>query len=449
MPPDNIPLEQIEYRLFLVRSGSHAISVAREDGAMRLPRITILRWTRPAERLQQVIESAWRLHVIILDVIFQQDGLGPSAVVEILSPESLDGWAEVGLNEIAEVEMTRGEREIVKSILAGDKSAHCPFSRLGWIEEAMEWMRAEAGHSAAFTGEIRQYNASASFALIRFTKQDGPAWWLKATGDPNVHEFRVTKMLAELCPELLPRRIAGREDWNAWLMEDGGYPLDAWSLPALEQIVLSMATLQIRTVERGNAFLAAGAFDQRIATLRAHLEELFDYLDGAMAKQTSTKVPQIEKRRLREMASVLQDACCHMEELEIPDTLIHNDINSGNILFQGTQCVFIDWCEVGVGNPFFSFQYLSKLQPGGDDSWTSRLREVYRRSWRELLTESQIERAFALTPLLAIFSYLFGRGDWLHSAQREDPYVESHARSLARHMDRAALAPELMEALCR
>src|ERR1039457_4601340 len=139
MHPDNIPIEQIEYRLFLVRSGSHTISAAREDGAMRLPRITILRWTRPAEQLQQVIESAWRLHVIILDVIFQQDGLGPSAVVEILSPESLDGWAEVGLNEIAEVEMTRGERETVKSILAGDKSAHCPFSRLGWIEEAMEW----------------------------------------------------------------------------------------------------------------------------------------------------------------------------------------------------------------------------------------------------------------------------------------------------------------------
>jgi len=449
MPPDDIPLEQIEYRLFLVRFGSHAISVERYEGTRRLPRITIPRWTRPAEQLQQTIESAWHLHVIILNTIFQQDGFGPSAVVEILSPESLDGWAEVGINEIAEGEMTRGEQEAVTSILAGEKNAHGPFSRLGWIGEAMEWMRAEAGHSAAFTGEIRQYNASASFALIRLTKQDGPAWWLKATGDPNVHEFRVTKILAELCPEFLPRRIAEREDWNAWLMEDAGHPLDSWNLPALEQAVLSMATLQKRTVGWGNAFLAAGAFDQRISTLRAHLGELLDYLYGAMAKQTSTKVPQIEKRRLWEMASVLQDACCRMEELEIPDTLIHNDINSGNILFQGTQCVFIDWCEVGVGNPFFSFQYLSNLQPGGNDNWTPRLREVYRRSWRGLLTESQIERAFALTPLLAIFSYLFGRGDWLHSAQRDDPCVESHARSLARHMDRAALAPELMETLCR
>ena len=137
MPPDNIPLEQIEYRLFLVRSGSHAISVAREDGAMRLPRITILRWTRPAEQLQQVIDPLADLHVIILDVIFQQDGLGPSAVVEILSPESLDGWAEVGLNEIAEVEMTR-ESERQSSPFLQETRVFIVRSR-AWVGSKKQW----------------------------------------------------------------------------------------------------------------------------------------------------------------------------------------------------------------------------------------------------------------------------------------------------------------------
>jgi aminoglycoside phosphotransferase (APT) family kinase protein len=168
-----------------------------------------------------------------------------------------------------------------------------------------------------------------------------------------------------------------------------------------------------------------------------------------MAKQRSTKVPRISKTRLREIEAILQDACVCMEELEIPDTVVHNDINAGNILFRGTRCVFTDWCEVGVGNPFFTFELLSKLRPMGEELWTPKLREAFRQSWLCCLNESQIERAFALSPLLAILSYLYGRGTWLHSVQRHDPGMESHARSLARHMDRAAQAPELMEATCR
>jgi len=51
-------------------------------------------------------------------------------------------------------------------------------------------------------------------------------------------------------------------------------------------------------------------------------------------------------------------------------------------------------------------------------------------------------------PILAAASTLYGRGDWLHSPRRNDPRRQSYARSLARHMDRAAREPRLLEALC-
>jgi hypothetical protein len=148
------------------------------------------------------------------------------------------------------------------------------------------------------------------------------------------------------------------------------------------------------------------------------------------------------------MASILQDACFRMEALKIPDTLVHNDMNSGNILFRGTHCVFTDWCEIGVGNPFFTLQYLCLLQPRGEHDWTPRLRELYRQCWLDLLSASQIEKGLELLPLLAILSYLYGRGSWLHSERRNDPHVESYARSLARHRDRAAQNPRLLEVQC-
>ena len=448
MPLDETALVENEYRLVLIESRSHAVLAENTGEVLRLPRITIPRWTRPAEELQQAIESSWGIRSIILNILPGEMGSTSCAVVEVLSSESQTSLAIADLDEIAEEEMTSEERAMVKVILAGDTCPHGPFSRLGWIRDAMEWICAEVGREIAFTGEVCQYNASARFALLRFATQVGPFYWLKATGVPNAHEFGITRLVSELCPEFLPHRIAEREDWNAWLMEDAGQPVDVWNLPALQHAVSSMAELQKRTVGRTRTFLDAGAFDQRLLVLRTHLAELVEYLEEAMMKQSSTKVPRIEKRRLWQLAGIVQDACFRMEALETPETLVHNDMNSGNILFQGTHCVFTDWCETGVGCPFLTFQYLCLLRPRCEEGWVPKLREVYMRCWLDRLSPVQIDRAFALMPLLAIFSYLYGRGTWLHSARRNDPRVEGYARSLARHMDRAAQDPRLLEVLC-
>lgn len=449
MSPHDTALEQNEYRIVLAQSRSNAIWAKRNDNTPSLPRISIPRWTRQVEELQRAVEETWHLNAIVLDVLTGGDDVCPCAVVQILSQELPDGLVAVSMDELREGEFQGRDRAMIEAIVAGDTRISGPLSCLDWVEEAMEWMRTEIGHDVNFTGALRQYNAGGGFALIRFGTRNGPAYWLKATGDPNRHEFHITEKLAELCPEFMPRRVAARADWNAWLMEDAGCPLDSWTLTALEQAVYSMAMLQQRTIGRSNAFLAAGAFDQRLWVLRAHLAELFEYLDEAMAKQTSTRVQPIEKRRLWEMARILEDACFRMEALGIPDTIVHNDINSGNILFNGSHCVFTDWCEAGVGNSFLTFQHLCLLQPGGgEEDWNPRLRKIYAQCWLDRLSPHQIGRALMLAPLLAVLSYLYGRGAWLRSSQRNEPHVESYARALARHMDRAAQSPQLREALC-
>jgi len=309
MPPHDTALEQNEYRVVLVRSGSNAIWTKRNDNTPRLPRISIPRWTRQVEELQRAVEETWHSSAIVLDALAGGEDVCPCAVVQILSQESPDGLVAVSMDELREGELQGQDRAMIEAMVAGDTRICGPLAYMNWIVAAMEWMRAEVGHDVDFTGSLHQYNAGGGFALIRFGTRNGPAYWLKATGDPNRHEFHVTEKLAELCPEFMPRRVAARTDWNAWLMEDAGCPLDSWTLPALEQAVYSMAMLQQMTIGRSNPLLTAGAFDQRLCVLRAHLAELFDYLDEAMAKQTSTRVQPIEKRRLWQMASILQDTC--------------------------------------------------------------------------------------------------------------------------------------------
>jgi hypothetical protein len=223
-------------------------------------------------------------------------------------------------------------------------------------------------------------------------------------------------------------------------MEDAGRPMEGRAgLPVLELAVTALASLQKVCLARRTDLLDAGASDVGMRSLQSRLPELIEYLSVAMERQTSTKVPRLTADRLVEIGESLKNACDCLAELSIPDTLVHNDMNPGSILYDGTRCVITDWSEAGVGNPFFTFEHLSLLTVC--EAERMRLREVYKQCWLDILSERQIEQAFHLTPLLAVASYLYGRGDWLASPSRNDPHFESYARSLARHIDRAARAP--------
>jgi Phosphotransferase enzyme family len=450
MCTQNARLEQTEYQLLLVLPDSHKV-LARLDGrGYRLPCVHIPKWARPAGELQKAIKAVWKLSVVILDLVPHPEDALQCVVAEVFSSYRPAGLAAVSVERLPDSEISERQRTIVQKILAGECGERGCFSRIGWIDEAIAWLRCETGKSVALAEEIQQYNASGAFALLRFPMQDRSAYWMKATGAPNAHELAVTSALSKLCPEYLSPPIAVRRDWNAWLMREAGRPLETdLGLLALEQAVVSMSELQMTTVGSTEELRAAGAVEQRVGILRAHFSELLDYLEETMAQQISTKVPRLERERLSEIGLIFQDASHRMEDLGIPDAVIHGDMNRGNILFDEFRCRFIDWSEAYIGNPFVSFQHLLLLNTGElKETNDLRLKQAYRRAWMGLLDPAQINAAFALMPLLAVASYLYGRGDWLRSSRRNDPQRQSYARSLARHMDRAAQAPELKKVLC-
>jgi hypothetical protein len=451
MPTRNPTLEKIEYRLVLLMRETNEVLAEYDGGSYRLPRVNISRWTRPAEELQKVIKVRWHLSVIILDFPRSADGPKPCAVAELRSPHDPGKLTATGLDRLHKAEIDPQQQATIVGILVGGNGERGPFSRIGWIDEAIHWLSAETGKTLSSQAGILQYNASGAFALVRFRMRDGSAYWMKATGASNAHELDVTAALSALCPEYLPPLIAVRNDWNAWLMKDAGQPLEVGvCLFELEQAVVSMAALQKATIGLTEELLAVGVVDQRVAVLRERSKEVFDYLEEAMAQQTSTEVPRLERRRLSEIGHILEDACFRMEALHIPDTVMHGDMNRGNILFDGAHCRFTDWSETYIGNPFVTFQHLSLLNTVHEQQEPKdlRLKEAYKRSWIGVLDTAEMDEAFALIPLLTVASCLYGRGDWLRSSHRNDLDRQRYARSLARHMDRAAQAPQLLEALC-
>jgi aminoglycoside phosphotransferase (APT) family kinase protein len=252
--------------------------------------------------------------------------------------------------------------------------------------------------------------------------------------------------------------VAEKPEWNAWLMTEEAWGLDGGpttpygTIRILGLATLSLADLQIRTAGLESELLGAGAFDQRLHRIRADADMLFGYMGEAMSLQTSTKVSRIETRRLQEIRSFFEEACDRVGRLNIPSTIVHGDMNLGNLVFNEDRCQIIDWCEGYVGHPLVTFQHLLLLNPIHEPrvrgSVEGELRAIYQGAMGTVCDARQMEEGFLYMRILAAAAALYGRGDWLHSDLRYNPRRQEYARSVARHMDRAACEPAFLEAVC-
>jgi Phosphotransferase enzyme family len=447
--------EQREYRLAMVLPHSMRVLALSGPHKVQLPRVRILPSARIAAEITKVIQVHWGIKAIVLEILWLADITSACAVVEIFSAgkgsDLPRGLVMVDYDDLPQTELSFEERPIVLAIVSGDPGSRGPFSRIGWLLEVMDWIRSAVPGTPEFS-DFHQINAGHGFALVRFSTVQGRAYWLKATGEPNRHEFDITIKLSQICSGYLPTVVAVRQDWNTWVVEDAGDCLEEPTpFSYLELAVSNLEGIHRRTVHRTAELKRSGFPHRSVSTLNENLPELFEYLQDVMVLQRSTRVPRLGPFRLRQLGAILRNACDRMQDLDVPDSVVHNDLNRGNILFDKGRCVFTDWCETSIGNPFFDFERLALSLPSlgrHRDRDLMTLRTIYRRCWSDELSSSEIDEAFLLAPLLAAASYLYGRGDWLRSMRRSDPYVQSHARAVARFIDRAAYDLGTRRILC-
>ncbi|HUD55250.1 MAG TPA: hypothetical protein VMR02_08485 [Terracidiphilus sp.] len=449
-------IEHTDYRLALIIPHSRQLLGIPGSGAVELPVVSIPQRERPAEQLTIQIEERWNIKTIVLDILEGSGSKAPCAVIEVRTSSwdfECEGFCTVQPDKIGDALLADSQRRSLRTILQGTNVDGFAFSRIGWIEDAQLWIQSSVtDHRVIFSGDIRQLNGGGAFCLLRLGTQTGAAYWIKGVGEPNVHEFAVTGYLAKHCPDYLPGVVAMRSDWNAWTMEEFGSSLHhSDSLDDFKRAVYRLAGLQMQLTGKSDELLAAQCADHRTRVLNSHIDDIIEYLDGAMHRQTSAKALPLSSSRLHEIRTTLHDACFALEDLRIPDSIMHGDISPGSILGNGNTCVFTDWCEACVGCPFITFEQLcvhAARKAGESESWIGSLKRIYRSCWIDFLTEHQIDRALQIVPLVSVLSYLCGRGEWLHASQRNEPAFLSHSRSLARHMDRIARNIELTGALC-
>jgi len=278
--------------------------------------------------------------------------------------------------------------------------------------------------------------------LIRF-ETNGPAIWFKATGEPNLREFPITVALAKLLPQFVPTIVAVLPASNGWLSwEVYGSKLDeTGSIQDWQVAAGALARLQIASIGRQEEILNAGARNLKLSEFPDLVDPFFDALSHSMERQTNTPPAILNRTELLLLREQLHQALSSLEQLEIPNTVGHLDLNPGNIIVSKGECVFLDWAEAYVGHPFFSLEYiLQHLRRSvcQDPALEVRIASKYIETWQTVTSTATLIEALATMPMLAVFAYALAITDALNPGKLSSPCHAGYLRALARRMKREA-----------
>jgi hypothetical protein len=443
------------YRAIVLDQDGTALLLAPTDKGFLLPSAEVPRWQRLAENLTAAMKSKWGCDAICL---FAPDAAASASHSSGVNYQVFECWnrTETGnapaewvpISSLSEKSFqdSADYSAVQQSVAEGNaysRGRGGPFAQLGWFRELQTWVGdAIRPLGLQLKGPFCQFNASPSFSLIRF-ETDGPAIWFKAVGEPNLREFPVTLTLAQLFPRYVPPVLSTRPEWNGWLTpEVEGTNLGETREATLWEVAAAaLAKLQIESISKHAQIRDSGARDLSTATLSDRVLPFLDLMGQLMNQQTKVPPPILGREELAVLGERLQDALCLIEELGIPDTLGHLDLNPGNIIVSPNGCAFLDWAEAYVGHPFFSFQYLLehfRRIVGPDSISAAKLAASYLAPWEQIASRDCPTEALPLAPLLAVFAYAAGTDAWRQPERLRDANAAGYMRSLTRRMNREA-----------
>jgi hypothetical protein len=419
--PQPHPTLTDRWRVIIPNSSASEILILEEPNKLSLPEVNIPQHQRVAWHLNAEVRRNWNLDVISIVPVETSDSLSGDAVVqyhvvEPLTPNAAPPrglrWTSISAltpKSLPDAEDHHALRAFL-AILSSSTNKDTPFGHLGWFGELAAWLReAIAPFSFEWDHGFTQFQSSASFSLIRFGTKPR-ALWFKAVGDPNTREFRITQALANRYSEFVPRILAVRSDWNAWLAEEcmGRSLNEIMEIELWRNASRALAELQIRSAAGAEELLRAGAHDLQTMFSLPAVNRFFTAAETLMQESIGTTVPEILLTDLPAMKAEVLELLARAKNSGIPDALGHLDLNSGNAIVSPERCVYLDWAEAYIGPPFLTLEYFLqsfRRSFGRQSPQEDSVVEAYLTTWQRSAPSNHVRETWAISPALAVFAY--------------------------------------------
>ena len=143
--------EELTYRLILMLQGSRRILILETGSTHCFPSVPILKGTGIARELQRAVQDTWKLDVIVLDLpkpVCADNIL--YAVAEVRLSKRPFGLRAIDIAELRGVGLNKKLRGRLVSVSEGDAFPESSFSRIGWIDQSIDWVETETGKPASW-----------------------------------------------------------------------------------------------------------------------------------------------------------------------------------------------------------------------------------------------------------------------------------------------------------
>jgi len=247
--------------------------------------------------------------------------------------------------------------------------------------EAEEWIRKHVEPVGAI-----EITHDRPWAKVMRVPVAGGVTWFKACAEVQAFEPRLTAQLYARWPDRVTEVLAVDEARRWLLLGDAGIPVRERGNPpeAWVEALPSYAELQKGESAYALDHIAHGVPDLRMAALPAGSERLL-----------ANDLPLVrdEVKRLRAYAPRFTELCAALAEMEIQESVQHDDLHMANLYTDGGKFRVVDWGDSSIAHPFFSlletFRFLEEFNGlGPDDPWFRRLRDAYLEPWGSGLEET-------------------------------------------------------------
>ena len=272
----------------------------------------------------------------------------------------------------------------------------------GWHTDAKEWALANLPASEdTARWRIAQIRAWAISSVYRLTDGDRRLYF-KASPNYFPAEVPVTRELTSAFPEVSPVLIASDAARGWMLMEDlGDVTLASANSEELwHDAVRAVARVQRFYAERVETLDAMG-LERRTAS--AIVETLKEWIDDPALAALRLYQPQCEDalRRLVPLMGRVEETAARLDDLGLPPTLEHGDLDATNIFIRDGAPVLMDWSDACVSHPFFT-----PLTPA-QARRKPRVVDAYLREWADFAPLDRLRAGFAAAKPLAALESAF------------------------------------------
>ena len=275
-----------------------------------------------------------------------------------------------------------------------DEPLRQPWARPGGPADLVRWADERlTDHGMERTGpaeQVRSWNLS---GVWRMPTARGRVW-LKAVPPFFAHEGDVIEWIGTPPAPCLVAHERGR-----LLMEEApGEPHHGRQGPELEPMVQLLTGVQEGAVERTVELLALGVPDRRLPVMVPRVE--------SVVEQHAAALPPHQRAPLSALVAGLAERIAAIDACGVPNTLVHGDFHSGNVVGPPDAYVLLDWGDSFVGNPLIDeLAFTERL----DEQGRAVAGQWFVQDWRRIAPGSDPERAADLLrpvlPLLAAVMY--------------------------------------------